>query len=245
MRNKNVRTTKKRNRIVSVPFTYDLPDDYLYQTNDLGKTGEWTWTGPDKIWVWVRKDNNRIKSRNYLTERDDGDLVPPGPDEYKAFIDCEQNPLLASLFDHDGVDYGMLPHTEETLPDGSVYARPVSPPPDHTYELMDIEFDPVTGTFLKPYPWKRPHMTWARLKQSRNALLGACDSKISVDMPQAMKDAWIEYRQKLRDLPTTFDGVDPWKVPFPEEPMPAWTQSAVINPNVANTSNPRNPANQG
>lgn len=231
---------RRENTIVSVPFTYDLPDEYLYQTRTLGKTGDWTWNGPDKIWVFVRKDTNRIKSRNYLTERDDGDIIVVGDDEYKVMIDCKTDPLMASMFDTIGIDYGMLPHSEETLPDGSIYSRPTTPAPDHTYELLEIEYNPTTGTFIKPYPWKRPHMTWARLRVTRDSLLGACDSKISADMPQEMKDAWMEYRQKLRDLPNVFEGVDPWKVPFPEEPMPAWTASPVINANLANVNNPRN-----
>jgi hypothetical protein len=37
-------------------------------------------------------------------------------------------------------------------------------------------------------------------------------------MPDSIKQPWIDYRQALRDLPTQWQGVDTWKVEFPEEP---------------------------
>ena len=47
--------TDKVNNHIDVTFTYDAPDDYLYQTNELGKTGTWTYNGPDKIWYSAAK----------------------------------------------------------------------------------------------------------------------------------------------------------------------------------------------
>jgi hypothetical protein len=42
------------------------------------------------------------------------------------------------------------------------------------------------------------------LRQERNALLASSDIKTLVDYPQSVeaKDAWLLYRQKLRDLPS-------------------------------------------
>ena len=50
------------NKIISQTFTYDLPDDYLLTTNNLKKTGTWTYNGPDKIWVFVNKETLTWKS---------------------------------------------------------------------------------------------------------------------------------------------------------------------------------------
>ena len=52
---------------ITKTFTYDCPDDYLYDTNALGKTGEWTYTGPDKIWVLVDNTTNKFAG-GVLTE---------------------------------------------------------------------------------------------------------------------------------------------------------------------------------
>ena len=70
---------EKENNIVDVPFTYDAPDDYLYQTNELGKTGNWVYNGPDKLWILVDAETNRYAGR-YLTEAEDGETYPTPSD---------------------------------------------------------------------------------------------------------------------------------------------------------------------
>lgn len=197
-------------------FTYDLPDQYLYQTNDLKKTAEWTYTGPDKLWIFVNNETKQIISRFHYTERDDGADVPTPVGQTKVLVDANQNPLLASLI-HVEIDYGTLPHTVENLPDGSTYGHPDPQVPDHTYELTEIVYDFETETFVTPYPWKKPHMTWEELRRWRNQNLALSDAKIRTCRPEEIS-AWEEFRQKLRDIPTIFDGIDPWKVPFPDAP---------------------------
>ena len=54
-------------------------------------------------------------------------------------------------------------------------------------------------------------------------MLESSDSKISPDMPESIKAAWVAHRAALRDLPATYkkgesDEVDPWKVPMPSAP---------------------------
>lgn len=204
------------NNIISKTFTYDLPDAYLHQTNTLGKTGTWTYTGPDKLWIYVNDETNKINSNFHYTERDNGADVPNDPGLTKVLVDANQNPLLASLI-YNEVDYSTLDRDYETLPDGTEYWCPNPTPPDHTYELIEIEYDPATGEFKKPYPWKKPHMSWEELKHVRTMLLKTSDGKVRTASPDKVP-LWEEYRQKLRDLPVTFAGIDPWKVPFPQEP---------------------------
>jgi hypothetical protein len=53
--------------------------------------------------------------------------------------------------------------------------------------------------------------------------LSNSDAQIADDMPQSVKDAWIEYRQKLRDLPSVMEnaGVEPniAYYMFPDQPF--------------------------
>ena len=114
--------------------------------------------------------------------------------------------------------YGDLPHTVENLPDGVTYGHPDPIPPDHTYELTDIQYNVETQQWVKPFPWKKPHVDWEELKQARNDMLKASDTKLVMATSDEERAAWEVYRQKLRDLTTTFDGVDPWKVMFPQAP---------------------------
>jgi len=197
-------------------FTYDIADAYLYQTNSLKRTAQWTYNGPRYLWTFVDATTNKIISRFHYTERDNGAEVPTPPGQIKVMVDAALEPALASCI-HNEIVYGDLPHTTETLPDGSTYGHPNPIPPDHTYELTDIQYNSTTGKFVKPYPWKKPHMDWENLKSCRDAMLQSTDQKIATAL-DTEKAAWETYRQKLRDLPRIFAGVDPWKVPFPAEP---------------------------
>ena len=55
------------------------------------------------------------------------------------------------------------------------------------------------------------------MKKWRDSTLASSDMNVRTCAPQD-RAAWEEYRQKLRDLPETFKGVDPWKVSFPVMP---------------------------
>lgn len=210
------------NTQIEKTFTYDIADAYLYQTNTLKKTAEWTYRGPRYIWVFVDTSTNKIMSRFHYTERDNGAEVPTPEGQIKVLVDADIDPIIASCIHNEDV-YGDLPHTTEVLPDGSTYGHPNPIPPDHTYELTEIEYNAATGKFVKPYPWKKPHMTWEALTEVRNGMLESSDQKYA-SANDSDKAAWETYRQGLRDITTTFAGIDPWKVPFPLEP------NALANP---------------
>lgn len=202
---------------ISKKFTYNIADQYLYQTNSLKRTAEWTYEGPDKLWIFVNNETNKINSRFHYTERDNGADVPTPVGLTKVLVDCNVNPLLGSLLYEEKV-YGDLPHTVENLPEGNTYGHPDPIPPDHTYELIEIEYNPLTGSFKEPYPWKKPHMTWETLLAVRTNMLLSSDYRYAQATTDEKKAEWETYRQKLRDLSTTYAGIDPWKVPFPQEP---------------------------
>jgi len=205
-------------------FQYDVPDDYLSQVRTLGKTGTWTYNGYDKIWVFFKKSDNKYGGR-FLTEGEDGATYPTPLDMYKIEIDCATNPLLCTLFGADEVkDYDLLDQYTETLPDGTTYTRVHTPPPDHTYELNDITYNPETGWFDEPLPWKKPHMDWEKLRNWRLSKLEESDNRVVDDMPADIKAQWEEYRQKLRDLPqvhgAAHSGEEPTTEPWKIQPIP-------------------------
>jgi hypothetical protein len=215
------------NTIITKTFTFPVPDAYLYQTDTLKKTCEWTYIGPDKVWIFIDNITKKIVSRFHYTEKDNGHDVPTPEGMTKVLVDANVDPIIISLV-HNEIDYGSLPHTVEQLPDGTTYGHPVNIPPDHTYELTEIAYNTATGQFVKPYAWKPPHIDWETLKTVRVAGLASSDRKIRLALPEEVA-AWEEYRQKLRDLPATFAGVDPWKVIFPPEPfvIPATLTPAI------------------
>ena len=57
---------------------------------------------------------------------------------------------------------------------------------------------------------------WERIRIHRDDLLRACDWRMVADATWDIH-AWTDYRQALRDLPSTVS--DPSKIVFPEPPV--------------------------
>lgn len=218
---------RRDNKIVSINFEYDMPDDYLAQTNNNNLKGQWTYTGPHRLWVFVDKETNKIPHTGALTDENDGEDYPTPLDQIKVLLDCEKDPLLCEIFEEnvDPLNRDDLEQITETLPNGQTYSRPKNIPPDHCYQVEDIEYDPATGAFKKPLPWKKPHITWEEFRRVRNARLESSDTKVNDDMPASIKKAWDDYRQALRDFPQSLGAapgedppVAPWKPILPPTP---------------------------
>ena len=221
------------NTIITKTFTYDLPDDYLAQTNTEGKTATADYNGPDKIWVFIDRDSGRSDtSRLVLTDEEDGADFPVPEDQYKVEVDCATDPVLCSLFDAK-IEWDTVQGQTNivvNLPDGTTYERPDPTDVDHTYELDMCAYN-MDGTLTDgvytggtwTMQWKQPWTSWEQLIIVRNNALAGSDSKIADDMPAATKQKWLDYRQALRDLPATFghgtaEEFPAYMVNFPVEP---------------------------
>jgi len=74
-----------------------------------------------------------------------------------------------------------------------------------TYKLNDNGDVEVDGAFVKsPIPTIE-EIFLENLRQHRNQLLLESDWRATVDYPNPDKQAWLDYRQALRDLPATVD----------------------------------------
>lgn len=205
------------NTIVAKTFEYNLPDDYLHETDTKKLKGTFTYKGPDKIWVFVDNDSKKLYNTVYYTEHDDGDLIPTGHNHTKVCLDAENDALMMSMLVQQS--YDDLSKKQEILPDGSVYERIDPPMPDHTYDIDNVEYDFINNVWKTPFPWKKPYMSWDEIKNARNSLLRESDMIIkNNNLTESQLTSIESYRQKLRDVPTTFAGIDPWKVPFPDLP---------------------------
>ena len=219
---------KRTNERIEKSFVYDLPDQYLYQTNDLKRTGEWTYKGPRYLWIFADAETGKVKGTFHYLESDDGDLVPTPEGEIKIKVDANVNPDIAAMC-HNEWDYGKdFPQFVEQLPDGNTYGHCDPQAPDHTYEIKEIVYDVETETFVKPYAWKQPHITWTEIMRWRDMNLNLSDLQYKNAINPVKKAAWAEYRQQLRDLPAVFEGIDPWKIPFPPNP----DREDIIEPGV-------------
>lgn len=84
------------------------------------------------------------------------------------------------------------------------------------FEFVEKPDYPVIFNWeLKNWEWDE-ETTWANLRKERNRLLTACDWTQIPDAT-ANKEAWLDYREKLRDLPNST--VDPRYPDWPTPPL--------------------------
>ena len=235
-------------REIEFTFEYDIPDKYLYLTNDLGLTTTFTYRGPSKIWIVVDRETRKILPA-YGWVADDGDPntqeqqeLQAGQDCYAVLVDAKTDPVIASAFamNIDQADYPQVEFTREQQDPSDTtvyYSRAANPTPDHTYEIAEIQYNPDTKQFDKPYPWKEPHMTWDELWEGRDSVIANAQTSIN-DLKADNEDG--EFNDLIADLEDFVDELnaleskfprthwDPWMVPFPDDPRVDTTENSVV-----------------
>jgi hypothetical protein len=80
------------------------------------------------------------------------------------------------------------------------------------WELKDI-LEPEPELTKKP---EKPKLTWEQIRAQRDTLLFQTDWIFAPDVALKNKQAWLKYRQSLRDIPQTFS--TPEEVVWPNKP---------------------------
>lgn len=199
-------------------FTYNTPAHLWGTELDETKTAEFEYVGPEKLWVFINEETNKFDGLPFLTARDNplnNYPIPVG--YYMVELDANEEPLICSLFVRN-VPEETREETVEELPDGSQWKEPVTLYPTEIFDLRNIEFDTQTGNWVEPFALLQNNTTMEDIRSIRDAMLNNADPYPSLGMPEALQEKWIDYKQKLRDLPEVWADVDPWKVMFPVSP---------------------------
>lgn len=205
---------------ISRLFTYNLADDYLAQTNQLKKVGDWTYRGPDRIWVFLNNETNTLLGTNFYTLEQDGPTIPTPLGCTKLEINCNADPLFCTLVGaSEQVDGALLPQYTENLPNGEVYTRPKNPMPDHTYDFNRATYDQETQTWS--YPWKETWVTWDALRERVASQLTEVTLELRklTDLPPDMRATLESYKLELENFETTWAGFEAYKVWPPTHPF--------------------------
>jgi hypothetical protein len=207
----------------TVNFTYKVADELFSTSDAAGNTADATYTGPDRIWVFVDADTGALnRTMPDLTSMEDGADVPTPDGELKVEIVAADDPLIISIIKSDLCETQNQTQITETLPDGRELLINNPADVDQTYDIDSLVYNTGTSSWDTP-AYKESTVTWEDKIHARNNMLLASDGKIAPDMPDDIKQEWLDFRQTLRDLPSTFGyGTDSeiaaWKVLLPDEP---------------------------
>lgn len=222
--------------IIKQKFTFDMPDEYLAQTNDLGLKGEWDYEGPEKIYVFVSKANNRIVPEfsyriheDEMTQEENDKMMDTvsGLDFYHAPVEFSKDPVLLAAFTERRVASD-LPQKTYTLPGETqpFYSRPDPLQPDHTIALNEIEWDLETNDWKRPFPWRKPHIVKEMFLAAHEGVLESNKNVPTDKFTATQKTKWNAFIAEFEKVTTKYkDYLDtPWMIPFPHDPRldPKW-----------------------
>lgn len=207
-----------------IEMTYDLPlpNEYLVDHSfSEGKTREATYHGPDKLWLHIEKETGREKY-GPLTAEDKADGRPIPLDCYLYELDCTKYPLIAQLrapvineLQEDFTEYKEHPQSPviEGYPQYK-FGWPLKPQDIfNRFSVRVVDGVPTISAFtVAERLFDKPILyTWDDIRAKRDKELDNSDGQVAPDMPESLKQEFQEYRQLLRDLPSTLEaaGVPP------------------------------------
>ena len=217
-------------RRIEKEFTYPIWDKWRENSFTEGRTGKHTYMGPEFLTFEVCHDKN---SDDYgkecgwcMWEKRDLER-PAGKDITRITVDCKENPLLCEIANDEGrEDLNLMRRGREwkvlwDAPDGyqdveytdEVEPRDVYDEQNITYDFDKKEF--VIGIHDWEATGVKRDLTWAEVRDVRDAALHETDAKVGMDdAPAELIDGWKGYRQQLRDLPSAMQakGYEPWQV---------------------------------
>ena len=238
-------------RRVSIDFTYPVWDEWGKDSFIQGKTDTHTYNGPEFLTFEV---NNVTSSEDYgkesgwcLWEKRDLER-PSGADITRVTVDCKENPLLCEIGNDEGRDDMVLKRRQRRweilwdAPDGYLdveYTNEVEP--RDVYNEQDITYNFDTQEFnLGIRTWaaqgSKMDLTWVDVRKLRDEILHETDAKVGQsDAPEELQQQWLDYRQRLRDLPSVMNdrGYEPWQavMMFPVVPKDMADPPESADPN--------------
>lgn len=197
---------------MSKTLSYNLPDHLFSDQRTQNKTGTQTYYGPSELILHLREDGSIFES------------FAPGEEHNRPLALDLHREVFTPVTDEDFVKVSLI---YGGLSEPKVYEVDIGPegyPNTTIKDPSDIRevFDEMEVMRDYTQPLKFRTMMRDRsdefIRRRRNTLLEQSDGKISLDMPETLKQAWLDYRQKLRDLPLEMAAVPNYLIRFPMSP---------------------------
>ena len=207
-------------KYIAKEFTYPIPDAWISDQFTQGKTGTWTYEGPEFLTFEI--DNDSGKESGWCLWLDE-DLERPTPlDCTRVQVDCKENPLLCKIANDAGKPEALKLREERvwkdfaTSPDGYENVQTLEDAdfePRDIYDEFNITYDFETKEFNIPVKNWDTHgvpssFNWDEFRKLRNRMLEDADGVIDDGMPDSIRQKWLDYRQLLRDAPSALAEFD-------------------------------------
>lgn len=185
-------------------FTYDVTDDQYSESNVNAEQATATYEGDAKKYIVVNRETGLVTGKTIDEDQwMDGEFNNQLDDDFAVEVDCDTNPLMCSLFPQGGrFDVEAWPSISEDVPGSATpYVRNHPMLPDHVYDKTQIVYNFAEASFVKPFAWHPPIMTWEEQITQRNKMLHNADHSLSTDMPTSLYNLVAKYKRYLRELP--------------------------------------------
>ena len=201
-------------KYIAQEFTYPIPDEWCSDCFEHGKTGTWTYEGPEFLTFEIDKETG--KETGWCLWLDEDLERPCALDVERVTVDCKENPLLCEIANDAGKESALeLRETRQwqvsaVSPEGYENCETLRDEdfePRDIYDEFNIVYDFNTGEFNIPVKNHDTHgvpdsFTWDAFRTIRNRQLEDADGVIDDGMPEEIRQKWLNYRQLLRDAPT-------------------------------------------
>lgn len=194
-------------------LTYSIPDKLYSTATTLGKISTQWYNGPDELILWIDKETGRVM-QSFEAEDEPDRPIP---------LDLKREILKAST-DENCIRIALIYGGLETPKVYEVAVGPVDQPNATLVDPSDIrkvyDRDSVTEDYTAPLEFfvYKKDFSDQLIRDQRNSLLAASDSKVAPDMPEELRQQWMSYRQQLRDLPNDWLEVPNYLVRMPRSP---------------------------
>jgi hypothetical protein len=215
---------------------YPVPTEFYGDNQDTSRSGIATYVGPARITFWYENLGTDAEpdweyQHSFDSEFPEDRDPPAGTRIVELNAETHTLHAIALWGGIAGPDLIETPAGPDSEP------NPIIPDYLHFNEVFDLcsfnyDFEndrwPAQGVFSGEHTEtdvvhgdgeQRTH-GWHWVRQVRDQMLAQSDDKIPADAPEGFASEWREYRQKLRDLPATWNNVgnNTYLIVWPREP---------------------------
>ena len=195
-------------------LTYPIPDELYTTTRTLGKTSTQDYIGPETLWLYLNDDGRIMQTF--------------APEELPPVESRGLDDTVVEFVPETDEDYIkiMILHSHWVPKEYEVNVGPEDDPnivvTDPTDIIMVFDEVSIVEDYTAPLEFRDYQKYKDRsdefIRGVRDSMLVESDGRVSEDMPESVKQAWLTFRQKLRDLPVTYADVPNWLIRFPLSP---------------------------